>query len=1050
MKWTTNQQKAIDVRNNNIIVSAGAGSGKTAVLKERVGKLIEEDNIDIDNLLVLTFTNAAAAEMKERIRNRLKESTNISAERKNELLNKIDSSQITTFDAYALFLVQKYHYLLNVKKDINIIDENILTIQKNAYIDKILQKYYKKNDLRLKSFIKNFTNYKSDNSLKNYILKIDRFFEKYYDKEIMLKKYINDFYNQNNYDKLFSKYEENLLEDIKSIEKLFNIMKDYFSDLTGFDKIYTDNVKQFLQSNTYSEIKNNLPQLKSMPNKKYFDDDEESFDEAKKIKKKISDLIKNIGNKTFYSKQKIIDFLDSSKGLAELIIEIEIELNKSINNYKKENNLYDFSDIFRMAINIIEQNKDICEEIKNNYKEILIDEYQDTNDLQEKFIQLIANNNVYCVGDIKQSIYRFRNAQPEIFQEKYQNYSDNKNGIAIDLLDNFRSRKEVVEAINIIFSPIMDLEIGGENYKNHLMINGNKAYINTGEDYNLKVLCYDSKDPKVSGYTNHEIEAFIIGQDIKNKIQNKFKVCDKDYNAREVNYSDFCILMSTATEFDTYKNILTYLQIPVNIVESEKMTDSEIFTVFRSLFSLLVDVTENRYENQTKIDYLSICRSFIFKQEDEDNHDVIINNKLYDSQLVNIIKKIANGIEDKTVNMILDEFINEFDIYDKLRYIKDTDANIAKINYIYQLAEQFTNAGNNYKDFNKYLDNIFNDDNKDIKFNMQRNTVDAVKIMTIHKSKGLQFKICYFPQLTKRFNKSDTTDMVICDKDYGISLPVLDKNHGIISTFNKEIIKNSINKKDIAEKIRLLYVALTRAEEQIILVYPEPTNTSNVSPISNGTKLTWTSFYDMLNSNKALTKINNVDLNAIKLSNDYKNTVNTIFNNINTNKENEIIIENIPKITTEEIQENHFSKSVGLINKDLKDTLKLGTDIHYYLELIDFHNPDLSFIKEKIYKDCITKFINSNLMKNVNQAKIYKEYEFIYNENNQRKHGVIDLLLEYDDHFTIIDYKLKNIADEHYDQQLAGYKHYIESISSKKVECYLYSILSSEYRQITD
>lgn len=1049
MKWTTNQQKAIDVRNNNIIVSAGAGSGKTAVLKERVGKLIEEDNIDIDNLLVLTFTNAAAAEMKERIRNRLKESTNISTERKNELLNKIDSSQITTFDAYALFLVQKYHYLLNVKKDINIIDENILTIQKNAYIDEILQEYYEKKDHRLKSFINNFTNYKSDNSLKTYILKIDRFFEKYYDKEQMLKNYINDFYNQNNYDKLFSKYEENLLEDIQSIKDLFNIMKDYFSVPTEFDKIYTESIKQFLQSNTYSEIKNNLPQLKSIPNKKYFYD-EEAHEEAKKTKKKISDLIKNIDNKTFYSKQDIINLLNSSKELAELIIEIEIELNKKINNYKKENNLYDFPDIFRMAINIVEQNKDICDEIKNNYKEILIDEYQDTNDLQEKFIQLIANNNVYCVGDIKQSIYRFRNAQPEIFQEKYKNYSNNQNGIAIDLLDNFRSRKEVVEAINMIFSPIMDLEIGGENYKNHLMINGNKAYINTGEDYNLNILCYDSKDPKVSGYNSHEIEAFIIGQDINNKIKNKFKVCDKDYNAREVNYSDFCILMSTATEFDTYKNILTYLQIPVNIIESEKMTDSEIFTVFRSLFSLLVDVTENRYDYQTKMDYLSICRSFIFKQEDKDNHDVIINNKLYESQLINIIKNIANGIEDKTVSMIIDEFINDFEIYDKLRYIKDTDANIAKINYIYQLAEQFTNAGNNYKDFNLYLDNIFNDDNKDIKFNMEKNSANAVKIMTIHKSKGLQFKICYFPQLTKKFNKSDTTDMVICDKDYGISLPVLDKTWGIISTFNKEIIKNSINKKDIAEKIRLLYVALTRAEEQIILVYPEPTKISNASSISTGTKLTWTSFYDMLISNKPLTKNNNVDLNDIQLNRNYKNTVNNIFNNINANKENEIIIEDIPKIITEEIQENHFSKSVGLIDKALKDTLKLGTDIHYYLELIDFHNPDLSFIKEKNYKNCITKFIDSDLMKNVNQAKIYKEYEFIYNENNQRKHGVIDLLLEYDDHFTIIDYKLKNIDDQHYVQQLAGYKHYIENISSKKVECYLYSILSSEYRQITD
>ncbi|MDO4378396.1 MAG: UvrD-helicase domain-containing protein [Erysipelotrichia bacterium] len=1060
MKWTVQQQQAIDERGQNIIVSAGAGSGKTAVLKERVGKLIEQDGIDLDNLLVLTFTNAAAAEMKDRIRNRIAESSTLDKQNKETILNKLDNCQITTFDAFALFLVQKYHHILNIKKDINIIEANILNIKKEEFINEILKEYYDKKDIRLKNIISNSTNYKNDRGIIDWINSLDNYFEKYYQKDEEINNYILNFYNKNNYDKLFAEYEQNILTDIKYIDNLFNQMSSCFTDDNCFNRICNESVKEFLQSENYEDIRRSinftmgkLPSGKSA-NEKYQDDDAKA--EAEKLKNAISDNISSLKKKVFFSQDELFKQLDDSKDTAEFLLEIEKKLQQKMIAYKNENNLYDYADIFRMAIKVIDENENIRSELKNNYKEILIDEYQDTNDLQEYFIGLIADNNVYTVGDIKQSIYRFRNAKPEIFQEKYEKYSQSLGGMKIDLLDNFRSRKEVVESINQIFTPLMDLDIGGEDYKSHQMINGNHSYSTTGEDYSLDIFSYDKKQLKDihPKYSKDEVEAFIIGQDIKNKINKKFKVHDsKNSNdVRAVNYSDFCVLMSTSTDFEKYKAIFTYLQIPVSIEQKETMTDSDVFTVFKSLFKLLDDVADDRYDSQTEFNYLSVARSFIYRQDDATLYEIIKNKSLKTSDLISKMNKIVQNLQDKTISVLLDEFIDEFEIYDKLIQIAEIDTNLVKIDYIYQMAEQFNSAGNNYKDFIQYLDHIFQE-KKDVQFDFEKDDEDAVKIMTIHKSKGLQFKICYYPQLRKNFNMSDINSSFTCSKEYGISLPLFDKRYGIMPTFNRDLYKYDVNKKEIAEKIRLLYVALTRAEEKIILVYPaEKKNTYyNNGIVPNGLRLKWKNFADMLNSLNDLKATKEIDLlnrKVINLTKEYQNIDKSFFSKIDYSDSEEIVLKKMPKITTEEISESHFSKTVGLIDPKLKATLKLGTDIHYYLEQIDFHQPDLTFIKEAKYRKCIENFLQSELMKDIAQAKIYHEYEFVYQQDNQKKHGIIDLLLEYPDRFVIIDYKLKNIDDTHYNEQLNGYRKYIETITSKPVECYLYSILTSETKRV--
>ena len=261
----------------------------------------------------------------------------------------------------------------------------------------------------------------------------------------------------------------------------------------------------------------------------------------------------------------------------QTIIETVQEYLERLHKFKRNNNIYDFQDIALLSIDIVKNNDFVREELKYSFKQIMIDEYQDTNDIQDIFIGLIENNNVYMVGDIKQSIYRFRNANPYIFKNKYDSYADNDGGLKIDLVKNFRSREEVLDNINEIFNYIMDNDIGGAEYhESHEMVFGNNSYIEEGkteQEYNMEILEYHyDKDSK---YTKEEIEIFTIADDIINKISNKFKVFDKDEKLlRDITYNDFVILMDRTTDFDLYKKIFEYKGIPLTLYKDDKLNNS--------------------------------------------------------------------------------------------------------------------------------------------------------------------------------------------------------------------------------------------------------------------------------------------------------------------------------------------------------------------------------------------------------------------------------------------------------------------------------------------
>ena len=1009
IRYTDEQLEAITIPVYNTMISAGAGSGKTKVLTQRVFNHLA-NNIDVDRLLVLTFTNAAAAEMKQRVIKLLVEDDTLDPYIKKAQLNKIDSAYIMTFDAYSLFLVKKYHQLLNVDKDIDIADSNIINGITDKFLDEIFEQQYVSNDI-FKDIISKYC-VKDDDAVKGFVKDLNKKLDLIYDRDSFITKYNNTFFSDNYLNNELDSYTSLLLQKLKQVDVLLNEI----SDLDDINRYFTcwEGINNL---NSYEEVRSYVANISAVrkKNKEEYDED------ALILKDKIKDIIKEINELTKYDKTTLFNDVLINKDYVNCLLDLAEELNRRINVYKKENNFYDFIDIAKLAIEVVDNNDDIRESLKNNFYEILIDEYQDTSDIQELLISKISNNNVYVVGDIKQSIYRFRYANPDIFKKKYEDYSKGVGGKKIDLTNNFRSRFEVLRDINLFFNKTMSSSVGGADYVNgHQLVAGNLSYLKD-DKYACEILSYEKQKGLDSAY----IEAQLIADDIKQKVhtfQLKDHLCD---------YRDITILVDRSSKFDVFKEVLTANNIPTFIETEEKMSESDLLTVIRSIFKLLV--------NYDKHAYISLERSFLCETSDENIFNNIKNNIVFDSPTYIKINNIKTNIDTKTISNILDEIMDSFDVYSKLVKIKDVHASNVKIDHLYQLANNLNNLGYTYKDFNDYLVDVF-DREDDIKFRIGSEVENAVRITNYHKSKGLEYNVVYYPCLSYSFNQQDKKGDFLFDKNHGIIMPAFINNRGLRDTFIKELYKYNYDLEDIGEKIRLFYVALTRAKEKMIIINSFDEKIDPVDyPLDDMTKASIKNYSSML------TYIKN-DLSHFIINKDIPEILeNTSSKDIFTSltKSNKLVLKPNIEVIPQEVTTSHFSKQAGLINQTTLDKMELGIKIHYYLEMLDFKNPDYSYVDNK-YINKIKQFMNSPLLENIQQAKIFKEYEFMDNG----KHGFIDLLLEYKDKIVIIDYKTKTIDDVHYDEQLNGYRTYIESLSSKPVYCFLYSIIDETYREV--
>ena len=1035
-RWTKEQEEAIYTSGKNIIVSAGAGSGKTAVLSERVLHKIEE-GIHVNELLILTFTRAAADEMKDRIRKKISGKEELKKE-----LTLLNSSYITTFDSFALSVVKKYHYLLNITDNINITDESIVKIQNKKILDEIFERSYK--NIRFQELIKKYC-IKTDKVLKENILSIALKIDGFIDPFGFIDNVYNNFFNENNVDNLLKTYESIINDLKKTIELEIENMSLYF-DSDYIEKV-NDAVYNILNADIdelhlYSTVK-----LPTVPRG--------SSDEAKASKdslKKACDKLLSYGN--YGTINDIKNDIYSTKDTVLTILDIIKEFLLEIEKYKKENDIYTFNDISKLSIKILKENENIREELKNSFKEIMIDEYQDTNDVQETFIGMISNNNVYMVGDIKQSIYRFRGSNPEIFKEKYSNYSKDIGGYKIDLIKNFRSRSEVLDNINKIFCLIMDYNLGSAEYSvSHQMVYGNTAYDTekvNGFNYNFRVLEYLNKQ-KESGFSDIEVEIFTIAKDIKNKLDNNFQVFDKeDGKLRNATYNDFVIILDRSKYFDDFKKIFEYFDIPLTILKDGKLNSTTDILLIKNLVDFIIKIKEDVYDIDFKYDFISIARSFLYEYSDEYIFDIVTNNKIKETTIFNDLSTLSDKLNSYTSSLLFNDILDVTDFYNKLNKVGDYEEVNVRLKTINSLSSSLSSLGLSIMDFRDYLTDIIEND-EDIKYATYTKEGNSVKILTIHKSKGLEYPICYFADLDHEFNTSELKDKFIVDKKYGLIVP--SNLEEIDNSLLKEMYKYDFNREEVSEKIRLFYVALTRAREQMIIVLPDrETRTlekNNDGVIEEIRRLSFNKLSSFIYGikNYLYSYFEQIDIEKLGLTKNYlypkkivQETLNNIKDNINVE---EINIEN------EVVEEKHFSKETNkIIIKEENDLMKFGTKVHEIFELLDFRNIDLSLVDNKFIRNKVEKFLSNDLLKNISNANIYKEYEFIYNKDNNEYHGIIDLMLEYDNHIDIIDYKLKGITDENYIKQLNGYKEYIEKISNKEVSTYLYSILDEKVLQI--
>lgn len=1009
--FTKDQTLAIK-EEGNIIVSAGAGSGKTAVLSERVLYYIKEKNYSISDFLILTFTHLAAGEMKARIRQKL-------IKNKLDDANYVDISDITTFDGFSNALVKKYHSYLNLSSNFSNVDSNIIMVLKHRYIREELDKLYTTHNQTFLDFVDQYC-FKDDSNIEKLILDILNEGDLELDKENYFNTFIDNYYSSQVIDLVFETLFDALKMKRSMITSSINLLPDlYDKEGNSIIDINQNNFDELDAINDYDLLLNTLGDFKLVLPRKYKDDlSEEELNNLERLQgiiKKTKDYCKKLTNKE-NGKELIL----SHKEIFGLLIEIVKKVDKRQFEFKMEHQVFEFSDIGKFALSLVKNFPSIREELKNKYKMIMIDEYQDTNDLQENFISYIQNNNVYCVGDIKQSIYAFRNAKCDIFKNKYQKYKLNQGGKAIDLKMNFRSRMEVLDDINTIFKNIMTSSFGGADYLNDHMIDyGNKSYldeISENQNNHLEVYTYKKGDANK--------EARIIANDIINKINSKYQVMqpsDSSWKLVPCQFKDFAIIIDRGTSFDEYIRVFNEYQIPLFVEKDEDIKDNVIVGLLKNILILIKYI-----KDRTAIDYdfkhafVSLARSFIFNYSDETIYNLTTNNQYENNEIYKILKdEIEKNIDSDSFTLFY-SVIQRLEIFSLFSRIGNIEENTAYLDSFINSFNQMSGLDFSFDDFITYLDNI---NDYDLKFTLSSKgtTINSVRLLNIHKSKGLEFNIVYFPGLNKKFPDQDKR------KSFGLSPvfgPYLNEDISLV----KQASNYKIEMDNISERIRLFYVSLTRAREKMIFVMPlKDDYQSKEVYLSN-------SFYDFFYPYK----------NHFKLV-DFENYQEQKLRNEKTQIDK--IRFNLKNIEFDFMIEEKTSKASKEIDNGVnKKALEYGNKLHFALEMIDFINPDYSIIDDYSIRNKIKSFVNSDILKDVSKAKVFKEYEF-EDKNNLTK-GVIDLFLKYEDRIILIDYKTKNIDDSHYDEQIKVYYNFLKSKYNLNIEAYLYSIIDEKYRKI--
>ncbi|AVQ34500.1 helicase-exonuclease AddAB subunit AddA [Staphylococcus muscae] len=855
VQWTDAQWESIYAKDQDILVAAAAGSGKTAVLVERIIQRILRDDIDVDRLLVVTFTNASAREMRHRIEASIQKAS-IENPTNQHLKNqraKIHQAHISTLHSFCLKLIQQHYDQIELDPNFRTASEveNVLLL--NQAIDDVFEDHYKRLDPQFITLTEHLSSDRSDESLREIVKKMYYFsianpqpfvwlnaLDKPYRDNNAQQHYIEildeyiQLYLEAAQDTLDQLYEQ--LELIGFCEEhidLINKHRDFFRQLLSEAIIDQDKIRSF----KYGRMPNRPAEVKEDPQLadayKFF---EKTF---KRYKSYVERVKQFVGRDRQTLQQELTDLAPRVAYLAELTKDViqKFELEK------RARNIVDFADYEHMALRILLNEDGTPSEIADAYREqfdeILVDEYQDTNRVQEAIISSIkrgneSNGNLFMVGDVKQSIYKFRQADPSLFIEKYERFNqpEQSSGKRIDLSQNFRSRKEVLATTNYLFKHMMDPAIGEIDYDEAASLYDGASFDDMTHPVHLTTLLKDSSLDLNKG----EQEAALIAQQVERILETQ-KVYDfdsKDY--RPATYKDIVVLESNTSNLRNIQQVFKDRNIPFYAKSKDGYFEQ---TEVRLMLSFLRTI-----DNPLQDIYLvGLMRSVIYQFTEAELAQirVVAPNEDYFYQTMQqyleaddvsseLQQKVRRFLQDLNVYrrysqshpvyQLIDKLFNDHYIPQYFSGLVGGEGRRANLHGLFNKAIEFDNSS--YRglfQFIRFIDEMIDRDQDFGEENVIGPNDDVVRWMTVHSSKGLEFPFVIYSGLSREFNKTDLQKPVMLNQYEGLGLQYYDTEH---SLFYPSLISMSIeliNQKElISERMRLIYVALTRAKEQLYLI----------------------------------------------------------------------------------------------------------------------------------------------------------------------------------------------------------------------------------------
>lgn len=1082
MKWTEEQKAAIDTRKCKLLVAAGAGSGKTAVLVQRIINKIIEDKVDIDKMLIVTFTTAAASEMRERIRDGLYNSLEEHPEISKQLL-LINKASIMTIDAFCKKVIKDNFFKLNLDPNFKVADTTENELLKIEALEEIIDELYEEGNENTIEIMTSYSDNKSDDGLKKVVLSIYSFIQSSPFPEKWLKEKC-EMYNVEEDDFAKTVWGKEIISYARNETKgILNEVQEMVDDLQNNNEAqnYVLTLEDDLlllkgilyNCKTWDDFYNYLSNIKISTLKIAPKLDEETKEEVKELREKMKEIVKKYLKDQIFimTSSEIIEDLKQLYKSLSILSDIVIKFEKRFKAKKLDKGLIDFNDMEHMCLELLNDNPDIALSYKEKYEEILIDEYQDSNLIQEFILNKISNGNIFMVGDVKQSIYRFRQARPELFLEKYKTYDDdlssNSKEKKILLFKNFRSNVNIIEQANFIFKNIMSKNVGEIDYTEEEYLKfGATYYQNEGTNAEINLIEKSNKEEIEEEVEDDieekpQLEGRVIAKRIS-ELVNNFEVYDKHTGKmRKARYSDIAILLRATKGYaNSFIEELSKMNIPAFAdVNTGYFENAEV-----QIIMSLLKIIDNPYQD---IPLIAVMRSQIgnFSPDELTEIRVIDKNVSYYEALQKVagqgnnkVRAFLNKIDEwreRSKHIKLDELIwslyEETGYYNYVSLLPDGAIRTANLKTLLDKATMYEKTS--YRglfNFINFLDNI-KESNADLGTSKEIGENDnVVRIMSIHKSKGLEFPIVFLAGTSRKFNMKDFSNPIILHQDLGFGADIINSNKRIYySSVPKLALKLKSKKESISEEMRILYVALTRAREKLIITALvndvekslnkwskknteyKVANSTNFAEwicrtvISNNTNWEikeWT-YNDILKLGNQESKDNYISTLLKNISTDIENTEEYKFIDSRLNFKykyaystkipNKVSVSELKRLNEYLKDDETDSKISELIekpkflNENKLEGTEYGTLVHNLMQRLDFKNPNVNEVlksvdaEEKVkdsLKREIENFLQSNLYEEVKSAKrVYKEAPFnlevkaedVYNISDESKNDIL-------------------------------------------------------------